>query len=141
MTDRANRQHLLVCEARYWLRRGVTTPEKVAELRETLKRRGESAVEQLIAEMRRQWQARTEWIGGEDGRTGQIHAGSRGAGSHQPGALDTLAGGEGQALPQSGTDHAWASRLETIRYQPLAGKPDGMDANKGRVSGPTSWCR
>lgn len=40
MTDWANRQHLLVCEARYWLRRGITTPEKVAELRESLKRRG-----------------------------------------------------------------------------------------------------
>ncbi|EMX5499802.1 hypothetical protein KUU03_13850 [Pseudomonas aeruginosa] len=67
MSDQANRQHMLACEARYWLRRGITTPEKVAELRETLKRRGESAVEQLIAEMRRQWLARTEWIGGEDG--------------------------------------------------------------------------
>ncbi|EPD3117912.1 DUF7696 family protein, partial [Pseudomonas aeruginosa] len=55
MSDQANRQHMLACEARYWLRRGITTPEKVAELSETLKRRGESAVEQLIAEMRRQW--------------------------------------------------------------------------------------
>ncbi|ELY1833269.1 DUF7696 family protein [Pseudomonas aeruginosa] len=67
MSDQANRQHMLACEARFWIRRGITTPEKVAELRETLKRRGESTVEQLIAEMRRQWQTRTEWLGGEDG--------------------------------------------------------------------------
>ncbi|HBN9641711.1 DUF7696 family protein [Pseudomonas aeruginosa] len=67
MSNLADRQHMLACEARYWLRRGYTTPEKVTELRENLKRRGESAFEQLIAEMRRQWQARTEWIGGEDG--------------------------------------------------------------------------
>lgn len=49
---------MLECEARYWLQRGYTTPEKVAELREKLQRRGESAVEQLVAEMRRQWQQR-----------------------------------------------------------------------------------
>ncbi|HBP5097012.1 TPA: hypothetical protein L5650_000050 [Pseudomonas aeruginosa] len=67
MSNQADRQYMLACEARYWLRRGYTTPEKVTELRETLKRRGESAVEQLIEEMRRQWQVRTEWIGGEDG--------------------------------------------------------------------------
>ncbi|ENT4348516.1 MULTISPECIES: DUF7696 family protein [Pseudomonas] len=67
MSDQANRQHMLACEARFWIRRGITTPEKVAELRETLKRRGKSTVEQLIAEMRRQWQTRTEWLGGEDG--------------------------------------------------------------------------
>lgn len=67
MTDQANRQHMLECEARYWLRRGHTTPEKVTELRETLKRRGDGAVEQLVSEMRRQWVSRQEWIGGEDG--------------------------------------------------------------------------
>ncbi|NDZ07664.1 hypothetical protein G3I72_07060 [Pseudomonas aeruginosa] len=64
MTDRANRQHLLVCEAWYWLRRGYTTPEKVVELKETLyKKRGEEAVTQLIEEMRRQWGSRHEWQG------------------------------------------------------------------------------
>ncbi len=67
MTDQADRQHVLACEARYWLRRGYTTPEKVTELREKLKRRGEGAVEQLVTEMRRQWSRRQEWIGGEDG--------------------------------------------------------------------------
>lgn len=67
MTDQADRQNMLACEARYWLRRGYTTPEKVTELRETLKRRGECAVEQLVSEMRRQWPARQEWMGGEDG--------------------------------------------------------------------------
>ncbi len=61
MTDQADRQHMLVCEARYWLRRGYTTPEKVTELREKLKRRGDSAIEQLVSEMRRQWQCRSEW--------------------------------------------------------------------------------
>lgn len=58
MTDQADRQHMLECEARYWLQRGYTTPEKVAELREKLQRRGESAVEQLVTEMRRQWHQR-----------------------------------------------------------------------------------
>lgn len=67
MSDQANRQHMLACEARYWLRRGITTPEKVAEPERNPQAAGESAVEQLIAEMRRQWLARTEWIGGEDG--------------------------------------------------------------------------
>lgn len=58
MTDQADRQHMLECEARYWLQRGYITPEKVTELREMLKRRGEIAVEQLITEMRRQWHQR-----------------------------------------------------------------------------------
>lgn len=58
MTDQADRQHMLECEARYWLRCGYTTPERVAELREMLKRRGEIAVEQLVTEMRRQWHQR-----------------------------------------------------------------------------------
>ena len=45
MADQDERQHMLECEARYWLRRGNTTPEKVAELKEThLKKRGEQAV-------------------------------------------------------------------------------------------------
>ncbi|HGM7976341.1 hypothetical protein [Pseudomonas aeruginosa] len=60
----ADRQHMLACEARYWLRRGYTTPEKVTELKETLyKKRGEEAVTQLIEEMRRQWGSRHEWQG------------------------------------------------------------------------------
>lgn len=67
MSDQVDRQRMLTCEARYWLRRWHTTPEKVTELREKLKRRGEGAVEQLVTEMRRQWAARKEWIGSEDG--------------------------------------------------------------------------
>ncbi|UGR28910.1 hypothetical protein LSP17_03485 [Pseudomonas aeruginosa] len=64
MSNQADRQHMLACEARYWLRRGYTTPEKVAELKETLyKKRGEEAVTRLIEEMRRQWGSRHEWQG------------------------------------------------------------------------------
>lgn len=66
----ADGQHMLECEARYWLRRGNTTPEKVAELGEVLaKKRGAAAVERLIDEMRRQWARRREWLGG--GNSGQ----------------------------------------------------------------------
>lgn len=35
MSDLNERRHMLECEARYWLRRGNTTPEKVAELKGT----------------------------------------------------------------------------------------------------------
>ncbi|EIU2540629.1 TPA: hypothetical protein ACHH76_003299 [Pseudomonas aeruginosa] len=67
MSDQANRQHMLACEARYWLRRGYTTPEKIAELKETLyKKRGEEAATRLIEEMRRQWGSRHEWQRGPD---------------------------------------------------------------------------
>lgn len=63
MPDQDERQHMLECEARYWLRRGNTTQEKVAELKETLyKKRGEAAVTRLVEEMRRQWQRRGEWM-------------------------------------------------------------------------------
>lgn len=58
---------MLECEARYWLRRGNTTPEKVAELKETLKKRGEEAVSRLIEEMRKQWGRRQEWLGRPNG--------------------------------------------------------------------------
>ncbi len=55
---------MLECEARYWLRRGHSTPEKVAELKEILyKKRGEEAVTRLIEEMRKQWGLRNEWLG------------------------------------------------------------------------------
>ena len=57
------RQHMLECEARYWLRRGNTTPEKVEDLKEVLiKRRGEAAVTRLVEEMRRQWGRRRDWM-------------------------------------------------------------------------------
>lgn len=68
MSDQDERQHMLECETRYWLRRGNTTPEKVAELKEThLKKRGEQAVTRLIEEMRKQWRRRHEWLGREHG--------------------------------------------------------------------------
>ncbi|MCY1286821.1 hypothetical protein D9M71_388590 [compost metagenome] len=63
MADQVDNQHMLECEARYWLGRGNTTPEKVAELGEVLaKKRGAAAVERLIEEMRRQWARRREWL-------------------------------------------------------------------------------
>ena len=59
----ADQQHMLECEARYWLRRGNTTPEKVEDLKEVLvKKRGEAAVTRLVDEMRRQWGRRREWL-------------------------------------------------------------------------------
>lgn len=68
MPEPDERQHMLACEARYWLRRGHTTPEKVAELKEKLyKKRGEAAVTRLVEEMRRQWGRRLEWLGVERG--------------------------------------------------------------------------
>ncbi|MDH4585607.1 hypothetical protein E8F20_27550 [Pseudomonas sp. BN415] len=67
MTDQTERQHMLECEARYWLRRGNTTPEKITELEKSLARRGAAAVERLIEEMRRQWTRRQEWLGGGNG--------------------------------------------------------------------------
>ncbi|HCK4502989.1 TPA: hypothetical protein N0H38_004481 [Pseudomonas aeruginosa] len=68
MSDQANRQHMLACDARYWLRRGYTTPEKVTELKDVLaKKRGTAAVERLIEEMRRQWARRREWLGDDNG--------------------------------------------------------------------------
>ncbi len=64
MTDQDQRQHMLACEARYWLRRGFTTPEKVAELEQMLiKKRGSVAVARLVDEMRRQWGTRRDWLG------------------------------------------------------------------------------
>lgn len=60
--------HLLECEARTWLRKGYTTPERIQALRDLIKpKRGEAATQQLIDEMRRQWQRRREWQGGQHG--------------------------------------------------------------------------
>lgn len=68
MADQDVRQQMLECEARYWLRRGNTTPEKVAELKDTLsKKRGEEAATRLIEEMRKQWGRRHEWLGRSHG--------------------------------------------------------------------------
>lgn len=84
MTDQADHQHMLACEARYWLRRGHTTPEKVAELREKLKRRGEGAIEQLVSEMRRQWLCRGEWKDSQE----HVSNSSRAASSSASGTLE-----------------------------------------------------
>lgn len=63
MADQDVRQQMLECEARYWLRRGNTTAEKVEDLKEVLvKKRGEAAVTRLVDEMRRQWGRRREWL-------------------------------------------------------------------------------
>lgn len=63
MTGAPVRQQLLEAEARTWLRKGYTTPERVEELRELIgKKRGSAAVEQLVEEMRRQWGRRREWM-------------------------------------------------------------------------------
>lgn len=61
MADQDNRQHLLACEARYWLRQGYTTPERISELRERLRKRGEASLDVLVETMRSQWQRRREW--------------------------------------------------------------------------------
>ena len=48
--------HRAACEARYWLRQGFTTKEKVAELRERISRkRGAAAAEKLIQNMRKEY--------------------------------------------------------------------------------------
>lgn len=64
MTDSPACQRL-ECEARTWLRKGYTTPEKIKELRELLRKRKPKAVEAVIEEMRRQWVRRREWMGEE----------------------------------------------------------------------------
>lgn len=50
---------LRVCEAKSWLARGYTTPEKVGELMSRIARkRGQAAADALREEMRRQWRKR-----------------------------------------------------------------------------------
>lgn len=58
-----DRQLLLECEARTWLRKGYDTPERIQALTELIaKRRGPAATERLVEEMRRQWRRRSEWL-------------------------------------------------------------------------------
>jgi len=53
------------CEARTWLRKGYTSQEKVAELEKLLAaKRGKTAAQAVIEEMRRQWVRRSEWLHG-----------------------------------------------------------------------------
>lgn len=66
MPEQDQSQRMLECEARYWLRRGYTTPERLVDLREVLKKRGDAAIETLIEEMRTQWKRRLEWLEVED---------------------------------------------------------------------------
>lgn len=61
MADQDVRQQMLECEARYWLRRGYTTPDKIQELGQLLKKRSNVALGRLIDEMREQWRRRREW--------------------------------------------------------------------------------
>ncbi|WP_312382187.1 DUF7696 family protein [Stutzerimonas balearica] len=58
-----DRQYLLECEARTWLRKGYDTPERIQALTELIaKRRGAVSAERLVAEMRRQWRCRADWL-------------------------------------------------------------------------------
>ena len=55
----------VVCEARGYLRRGITTPAKVNQLIDDMtKRRGVVAAERLRADMREEWLKRGKWIVG-----------------------------------------------------------------------------
>lgn len=58
-----DRQLLLECEARTWLRKGYDTPERIQELTELIaKRRGAASAGRLVEERRRQWRRRSEWL-------------------------------------------------------------------------------
>ncbi|AQZ95435.1 hypothetical protein ACFSB1_00345 [Halopseudomonas phragmitis] len=60
-SDQARHRH--ECEARDWLRRGYTTPDRIDELKKLItSKRGSAAAEALIEEMRRQWRRRAEWM-------------------------------------------------------------------------------
>ncbi|PKG93617.1 hypothetical protein CXF92_12610 [Pseudomonas sp. Choline-3u-10] len=57
------RQVMQECEARTWLRKGYSTPERIKELTELIaKKRGQASAEGLVDEMRRQWRRRSEWL-------------------------------------------------------------------------------
>ncbi|MFB8831813.1 hypothetical protein ACE0DR_26880 [Azotobacter sp. CWF10] len=59
----SQKQARLKHEARYWLRQGYRSAERIEELREFIgKRRGPIAVERLVEEMRRQWRRKQEWL-------------------------------------------------------------------------------
>lgn len=55
--------HRRVCEARFWIRQGITDAAGVDALLERIaKRRGHAAAEALRAEMRAQWRDRAQWL-------------------------------------------------------------------------------
>lgn len=61
--DTASERWRAICEARYWLRQGFNTPEKVKALTQTIsQKRGPQAAAELIDEMRAQWRTRSEWL-------------------------------------------------------------------------------
>lgn len=61
--DTTSEQWRRICEARYWLRMGYTSAERVEELLERIrKRRGCAAAEQLRADMRAEWATRATWL-------------------------------------------------------------------------------
>lgn len=62
MADLEQRQHMLECEARTWLRKGYDSTARIAELTELIRqKRGQAAAERLVEEMRRQWRQRSQW--------------------------------------------------------------------------------
>jgi hypothetical protein len=62
MTD-TSEQFRHECEARYWLRKGYTSPARIKELTELIRpKRGQAATDRLIDEMRRQWPRRAQWL-------------------------------------------------------------------------------
>jgi replicative superfamily II helicase len=63
LADGETRQHLLECEARTWLRRGYDSAERIEALTELIsKKRGAASADRLVAEMRRQWRRRGDWL-------------------------------------------------------------------------------
>ncbi|MFB8831865.1 hypothetical protein ACE0DR_27240 [Azotobacter sp. CWF10] len=59
----SQKQARLEHKARYWLRKGYRSVERIEELREFIgKRRGPATVERLVEEMRDQWRRRQEWL-------------------------------------------------------------------------------
>lgn len=56
-------QYRLECEARHWLREGYSESSKVSALIARIEqRRGQAGAAELLGEMRRQWQRRSDWL-------------------------------------------------------------------------------
>ena len=68
--DTSSEEWRRICEARTYLRQGITTPDMVDSLRRRVtEKRGDTAADELIEEMRRQWETRGDWMtldGGHD---------------------------------------------------------------------------
>ncbi len=64
--DTASEEWRRICEARYWLRQGYTTADRVEDLLARIrKRRGCAAAELLRADMRAEWANRAAWLAAE----------------------------------------------------------------------------